>query len=168
MEFPGTSTFDWTGFDNRYRGWGRDGSAFPNTDNQFRWTSGTGRIWDWSLNQSDTVLRNSVTIPINGDETITHTWTADSASNCSSLDDAAVWDGSSCSSTFLRNAMEIEGDGIGNDNSLCESGEDCIVLHNLGSYQGHGALALVSPAFVESTSGGLTGITLYEYTTNGY
>ena len=58
--------------------------------------------------------------------------------------------------------MEIDGTG-GNGDSLCESGETCLYLPNLGSYQGHGALVDVGP-FVDGT---ITGVKLKRYVNNG-
>jgi hypothetical protein len=140
------AAFDWTHFDNSYRAWGIDGSAFPNADHQGRWSSAptTGRIWDWSLSAGDTVLRNVLALPT-GNDSLTHTWS-----------DAST-------TTFLRHAMEISGDRIGNDNALCESGETCLYTPNIGSYQGHGNL-VDAGTFVDGT---LTGITLIKYETNG-
>jgi hypothetical protein len=66
-------------------------------------------------------------------------------------------------STFLRHAIEIAGDGIGNDNLRCESNETCLYTPNIGSYQGHGTL-ISAGTF---TNGALTGITLMRYATNG-
>ena len=50
-------------------------------------------------------------------------------------------------------------DRIGDDDGLCESGEDCVYTPNIGSYQGHDGL-----------SGSYTtvgDIRLFEYSTNG-
>jgi len=56
-------------------------------------------------------------------------------------------------------------DGIGNDNTLCESGETCLYMPNIGCYQGRGNLVSAG-VFIDSTIGGLTGITLMRYATN--
>ncbi len=40
------------------------------------------------------------------------------------------------SSTFLRNAVEITGNG----NGLCESNETCLYTPNMGAYQGFGKI----------------------------
>jgi len=139
------ASFDWMHFDNAYRVWGIDGSTFPSTDQRGQWTYiNTGRIWDWSISASDAVLRNVLAVP-NGSDTLTHTWS-----------DAS-------STTFLRRAVEISGDGIGNDNGLCESGETCVYTPNIGSYQGHGNLVSAG-TFIDGT---LTGITLMKQATNG-
>ncbi len=164
------NSLDWLFFDDPYRGWGMDRGAFPDVTNYDRCssitpgTTDTCRIWDWSLLSSDTVLRGVLSTPT-GSDTLTHVWSAATQSECSAIAGAA-WIGASstCSSTFLRNAVEIIGDGIGNENGLCESGETCLVTPNIGSYQGHGALVSAGPF----TDGTLTGITLLKYSTNGY
>ena len=140
------SITDWTGFENKYRGWGNDGSAFPNSDNRGWCTTGTCRIWDWSLLQADSALRGVLVSLPTGSDTFTHTWHNGSTT------------------TFLRHALEILGDGIGNDDGLCESGETCVYLPNIGAYQGHGNL-IDAGAF---TDGAVTGVTLKRYGTNGY
>jgi hypothetical protein len=111
------ATFDWYGFGNEMRGWGRDGEAFASSGNQGRWTSAGGRVWDWSAAAADTVIRGALAYP-DGDSIVTHGWSDDSEA------------------VFLRNALEVDGDRDG----LCESGETCLYTHNLGAYQGHGAL----------------------------
>jgi len=142
------TSFDWTHFDNSYRDWGIDGSAFPYADQRGRWTistpGGAGRIWDWSVTANDTILRGVLTLPT-GSDTLTHTWLNASAT------------------TFLRHAVEISGDGIGNDNGLCESGETCLYTPNIGSYQGSGGLVSAGTF----TDGSLTGIMLMKFATNG-
>jgi len=136
--------FDWGNFDNSFRGWA---SALAPLFR--RWIDGTGQIRDWSISAGDTALLGVVDLPTNGDDdTLTHTWT-----------DATT-------TTFLRATREIQDDGIGNNNLLCESKETCLYMPNIGSYQGHGNLVSAG-AFTDSTIGGLTGITLMKYESNG-
>ncbi len=194
----GTATYsaalDWSNFENPYRAWGLDDiNDFPHANHQGRWTVGTGRIWDWSMQSSDTVLVNSVSYPDKGGiaNTITHQWTAADATACGLIDGAtwgAVcdlpgyndqtsceaattptgfgdWITSKCYSVLLRGAVEIHDDAIGNDNTLCESDETCLWTRNMGSYQGHGAL-ISAGSFTDGAV--LTGITLKKYETNGY
>ncbi len=59
---------------------------------------------------------------------------------------------------------EQVGDGIGNDDLLCESNETCIYTPNIGSYQGHGALV---EAAVIGTGGTVGNVTLLQYESNG-
>jgi hypothetical protein len=134
------AAFDWSSFANAFRSWGRDGGTFPAVDQRGRWTSGNGRIWDWSLAGTDAFLRDAL-VPPGGDDALVHTW------------------GGGSSDTFLRHAREIGGDGDG----LCESGETCLYLPNIGAYQGHGAL-VDAGAFVD---GVVTGVTLLRYESNG-
>ena len=141
-----SSITDWTGFENAFRGWGNDGSAYPNADNRGECATGTCRIWDWSLLSTASVLRGVLTPLPTGDDTFTHT----------------LYSGAT--TTFLRHAVEIEGDGIGNDNTLCESNETCLYTPNIGAYQGHGNL-VDAGAFID---GAVTGVTLKRYETNGY
>jgi hypothetical protein len=101
----GTATYstslNFLDFDNIFRSWGKDGSAFPNSDNRARCTTGTCRIWDWSLSSADTMLRNRSGngSTINGDDNL---------------------DGD-CDSGELCDVQEASGNG----NGTCEAGEVC-------------------------------------------
>ncbi len=171
--FPVNPTsFDWSQFDNYYRSWGTDGSVFPNADQQGKWSTGSGRIWDWSVSTGDTgnggspVLLGVKALPT-GNDTLTHIWSGTPISNdnfgCGHMVTGSVWNGSACETTFLRNAVEISTDDIGNDNTLCETGETCLYTPNIGSYQGHGNL-ITAGTFTDGTQ---TGITLMKYDSNG-
>lgn len=144
-----TAVFDWSNFVNIYRSWGKDGSAFPNADNRMDWTTGTGRIWDWTLNSADTVIMNYYNNLPTGDDTVSHSWFGTG------------------SVRYLKHAVEILGDKIGNDNGLCESDESCLYTPNIGGYQGHGNLISAGTFEDGVTADGLTGITLMKYETNG-
>lgn len=155
---------DWIGFQNVERTWGvNTAAAFPDV-NGGNWgvcpTGGNCRIYDWSLSSSDTDYLNRLPVPT-GNDYLVHTFLAADAATCAQI--PATWTGSVCQSTFLANAVEVMGDGIGNDNLLCESGETCIYMPNIGGYQGHGPL-ISAGAF---TDGVVTGVTLLKYTTNG-
>ena len=65
-----------------------------------------------------------------------------------------------CSVYFMRRAMELQGDGIGNDNALCESGEDCLRLRHIGGYQGTGNLVQVQTIGAGAT---IENVNLFEY-----
>jgi hypothetical protein len=65
--------------------------------------------------------------------------------------------------TFLPNAVEIVGDGLGNDNGLCESGEACIYTPNIGFYQGTGNYSTNSCIF---SNGTVSNVIMYGYPTN--
>ncbi|MCK5616862.1 right-handed parallel beta-helix repeat-containing protein [Candidatus Pacearchaeota archaeon] len=143
------SITDWTSFDSFYRGWGVDGAAWPDPSQRDRCTSGNCRIWDWRLAIGDTGDGGSpVFLGVNpvptGNDVITHAW----------LDGTTT--------TFLSNAVEIEGDGFGDDDILCEANEACLYTPNIGAYQGHGNLVWTS-----FTPGTITGVVLYRYESNG-
>jgi len=141
---PYASLTDWVRFATPWRAWGVDNSSFP-PGAAGPCSAGTCRIFDYGLVVSDTSLRAAAALPT-GNDTLTHTW-----SNASTT-------------TFLRRALEVSGDGVGNDNLLCESGETCVYMPNLASYQGHGSL-ISAGAFADGT---ITGVTLQMYETNGY
>lgn len=167
--FPADPTaFDWASFDNRFRGWGLDGSDFPDADHRARWTAGDGRIWDLSVAAGDAVLLGRLAVPT-GDDTLTSRWdgtpATDDDAGCDALIPGSSFNAtdSVCQTVYLRDAVELAGDDAGNDNNLCESGETCLYMPNIGSYQGHGALVSAG-AF---TGGAITGVTLLRFETNG-
>lgn len=165
-----SSGLNWADFENLYRAAGVDGSTFVNQDNKGRLgdcqdpsysneascvTNGSvwltdGRIWDWRLALGDSGDNNGATnldvlsLP-DGSDTISHTWSANTTV------------------TFLRNATEIIGDGLGNENALCESGETCLYTPNIGAYQGDGEV-VDTGLFLE---GAVTGVTLIQFQGNG-
>jgi len=103
-------------------------------------------INDWALLETDTQIRNVLILPT-GNNTLSHTWS------------------DTTETIFLRNAVEIQDDDIGNDDALCESGEDCFFTPNIGRYQGHADLI---DAGTIGTGTTLENINLREYETNGY
>jgi len=167
-----SAVFDWSSFENTYRSWGVDGDAFPDVGatNRGQWTTGTGRIWDWSMLIADTVIQAVLTKYLSGDaaNSIEHAWigTAADQAACTALvpgsEFIAVDD---CRTTFLRNAVEISDTG-GNDNGLCETDETCLYTPNIGSYQGHGTL--ISAGTFTAGDSTITGVTLMEHSINGY
>lgn len=90
------------------------------------------------------------------------------------------WTSAKCASTFIPNATEFIGDGVGNENGLCESNEVCLFTPNIGVYQGEETNPTVNcPAgttyrwwgktycketFIDGT---VTGVTLLRFDTNG-
>ena len=165
----------WLGFDNAYRGWGLQGTAaYPDISNQgFCGTGLNCQIWDWSLALGDTgdngaAVAHSVNALPTGDEFDIYPYRSiNDEAICLALD--ATWDTqySSCKTNMLHDAVEMPSDGIGNDNGLCESNETCLYTPNIGAYQGHGAL-ISAGTFIDSTTGGITGVTLLKHTNNGY
>ncbi len=148
------SSFDYVGAANRYRGWiGAAGGGFglrncPGGAPQcFADVGSTMQLFDWSLRGTDTVARGRVgpallitgTCPGVLAETYTHV----------------------SGDTYLRAAIEMIDDEIGDDDGLCETGELCLYAANLGAYQGHGNARERQCAFANGT-------VLYGYGTNGY
>ena len=159
------STVDWSHFENRWRMIGLDGGLFPQSNQQGRCTDGmTCRIWDWSIQASDAVVRNATSIP-DGNASAVHYWVAANATECDQHN--GVWDQPTpgdCTSEFLLNAYERFDDNIGNENGLCESNESCVYLPNHGAYQGSGGF-VSGPAFVDGAS--IVGVMLYSRASNG-
>jgi hypothetical protein len=58
--------------------------------------------------------------------------------------------------------VEIQGDALGNENTLCETDETCLFTPNIGAHQGSGNLVSAG-TFSDGT---LTGITLLKYENN--
>ncbi|MDX1958619.1 MAG: hypothetical protein SFU98_08610 [Leptospiraceae bacterium] len=152
----GTPSTDPYNFENIYRGWGADGGNYPVAGNRGACLTGC-RIWDWSLKATDSQARSVNDCP-NGALADTHTFSTGNV-------------------TFLRNAMEILYDGVGNDNGICESNEDCIWTPNIGSYQGHGDLIKGTEASTTpndkscadiGAGGTIQNVKIYKYKTNGY
>lgn len=177
----GTIT-DWLNFENQFRGWGKQG-VFPTSAVTGRCSSGTCQIWDWSLKSTDTVARNVNACP-NGTIVDTHQWSDTTAPNqayCDANYKGSKLNGSTCITTFLRNAVEIFGDGVGNENGICESNEQCLYTPNIGAYQGHSSdstntvklipasqTSATTTTCADVTTGTVSNVKLWKYDTNGY
>ena len=139
-----------TEFENEYRAWGNQTAATVETgggtcNNVDDGSNNNGcKLFDWTLNAADnTIARNQLTAVNTNEEHILYDGTPDGESI-----------------SFLSNAIEIMGDDIGNDNSLCETDEACILTPNIGSYQGHG-----DKTQLDDTNG--FNAVLYQYDDNG-
>jgi hypothetical protein len=172
---------DWFNFSNFFRNFGVNGTF--NAAIRGNCTTNC-RIWDWSLKSTDTVARNVNACP---DKNIvdTHQWSDTSAPNqayCDANYKGSKLNGSTCVTTFLRNAVEILGDGVGNENGICESSEECLYTPNIGAYQGHSSDSTNSSKLIPAsqastttttcpdvtTGGTITNVKLWKYDTNGY
>jgi hypothetical protein len=176
---PVPNVFD---FQNQFRSWGIATGTFPNPTHAGL-CNATCSIWDWSLKSSDNVVRNVNACP-SGTIVDTHTWSGSAANQtyCDNNYLGSKLSGSTCVTTFLRNAVEIFADGVGNDNGICESNEDCMYTPNIGAYQGHSndatSLFKLIPASQSSsttnvcqdigTGGTIQNVKLYKFETNGY
>jgi len=105
----GTAAFDdyaidWLHFENPYRGWGRDGSAFPDQTNTGPVMPVSGfdacRIWDWSVQAADTQLKECCPFPTGNDARGAHLV----GRNLSRLRryQGAVWNSTTCTTTFSK------------------------------------------------------------------
>ncbi|MFK8139189.1 MAG: fibronectin type III domain-containing protein [Bdellovibrionales bacterium] len=156
-----STTMDVFNFDNWFRTIGVDGSAFPNADHVGNCSTTGCRIWDWRLKASDTSFLNKSG---NG-FTSNSSFVAGSACPSEVGGNVTITDDHSTPMTFLKHAVEIMRDGLGNDNGFCESNEACIYTPNIGVYQGSGDyLANGTCTF---TDGAVTGVDMYAYPING-
>ncbi|HMW07215.1 MAG TPA: hypothetical protein PK079_15290 [Leptospiraceae bacterium] len=166
-----SASLDWLNFSNFFRAAMMPAASFPLASAQGNCSSGSCSVWDFSLKSTDTTLRNAnITGGGSGcpaaNTMFAHIWSASSQAACNSVIGAS-FNGSTCSSTILRNAVELLNDGVGNDNGLCEANEDCLLTPNQGAYQGHGNL--VSASTVSGCADpSSVGIKLYQYESNGF
>lgn len=151
---------NWMKFDNDFRNWGKYyGGSFPSASNLGAIYSGTVNIWDWRVrSQGNGGMFHNVSA--SGNTTNSNLTLSGTCSG--PVDGNLFYNLSSPSRTILKNAIEIF-DGIGNDDSLCESGEECIYTPNIGAYQGEGTL---SSAYC-TTSGTVSGARIFAYPTTG-
>ena len=157
--FPGSpNTFDWFNFEQDYRGWGLDGSAFPNVDHRGRWIAGTGTIWDLRLRSDNTTVRNR-----SGNGTSNNNPFVAGSTCPAELHGNQVINSAS-GRTYLRLARELMFDNVGDDDGLCESNEACLYTPNIGAYQGEGDHTQYTCNFQDGT---VSGVTVYAHPQNG-
>jgi hypothetical protein len=161
---PYASVTNWIDFDSPFRAWGPQGGAFPSSTNLGPCLAGDEcEIWDWRLaNSGQNPVLNTSGNPaiLNSNEPFT------GASNCPAAVDGSYTVTDQQGHTFLANAIEVVGDGLGNENGLCESGETCIYAPNFGSYQGQGDFTGETPCIFHDGSA-VKGVTMYAFPTNG-
>ena len=136
-----------------FRTWGKDsGGRGPCLSSE------TCQINDFSLQNSDTVLRN-----VNGNGSEQNEVATDGGS-CPTIATGDLNQITSNESiTYLLNAVEDSSAPTSNENGLCESGESCIYSPNFGAYQGEGAT--LSCNF--SSSNGLENVKIKTFSING-
>ena len=146
------TTKDWLSFENSFRTYGKTGLSFPNIDNQSRCaTPETCQIWDYRLNETDTVAfnfhgqasqNNICPNSVNGDVTLT--------------------DLNTFPNTFLEHAIEIMNDTLGDNDGLCESNEACVYSPHVGAFQGLELKNNKQCLFQNGiTSDAVTGVTMF-------
>lgn len=117
---PFANIMDWTSFDNRFRGWGRDVASVPPYIG--RCAMGSCRIFDFGLRAEDTVLRRENDFV--------------AGATCPSKVQGGMAISELSGSAFLIYADEILNDNRGDDDGLCESNEACSYAPHAGPYQG--------------------------------
>lgn len=151
-----SSVTNWTKFDRASRFWVDSSKGSCESGD-------TCYIYDHAIASTDTVILNKSGNLSSANDTFSATATDNCPSQVSGSD--TITDQRTSAQTFLRNAIEITGDVIGDDDGLCESSEACIYTPNLGAYQGHGDFTTRTCTFQDGT---VTGVTMYAYPQNGY
>lgn len=148
----------WLNFAFDFRIWGRDGSTFPDYTNQGQCDgSFTCRIWDFRV-KTGTALEN---------RSFSYSTANSTISFSSGLCGGSLTGNDSFtlgSKTFLKHAIEIDDDDIGNDNGLCESNENCVYAPNVGAYQGEDGLS-ATYCTTASTGVNVTNAKIFKYIT---
>lgn len=129
------SISDWLSFDNLFRTWGQEGSAFPHASSQGACTSGNCHIWDWSL---DSAASNPILNKVGDGSTIVN-FVENTGCPSAADGDESMTDIQTTPNKFLVNASEFLADGIGDDDGLCESSESCYYNSSFGAHQGNPA-----------------------------
>lgn len=128
------SITDWLSFEHPLRHWGADG-AFPGQESTSVCTAAC-RIWDWRIGAGASAIR------VRDASGAADTTAVYPATPCppSVSGDVAVTDARG--DTFLVYALEVPGDGLGDDDGLCESNERCARSEYFGADQGDIGVAL--------------------------
>lgn len=151
-------------FEHPLRAWGRSSTNWR--DSAARGACATGgtmcAVYDWRLKSTDTVFRNTSLDGLNQNDPFI------SGSACPAAVDGNLTltdSNANGANTYLRNAVEIMNDKIGDDDGLCESSEACIYSPNFGVYQGHGDYKANGTCTFQN--GTVSGVTMYTYPSNG-
>jgi hypothetical protein len=168
---------DWNLFDSPYRLWGRDAGSLLDVAARGRCVAGeTCRIWDFGLAVSDTLLSgmtgagDATNDPFVGGAPCPAAVHGDVVASNARADQVEIYgdgigdDNHYCGSgeacrqvAYLVNALELVGDLVGNDDGLCESGEACSYIANFGADPGY-ADTQTTCVF---TDGVVTDVTMY-------
>lgn len=128
IDLPGA----WSSFENFMRAWGHD-NPYTVIAPQGRCGEGSSseycQLNDWNLSDSETELKFGTTKVSEGVSCPTEF-------NGSSGDASRIFtDAMTSANTFFVEAEEISGDGVGDDDTLCESNERCVQIFNFGADQ---------------------------------
>ncbi|HMZ61942.1 MAG TPA: hypothetical protein PL048_24435, partial [Leptospiraceae bacterium] len=161
-------------FDTFYRNWGKfnagNFASAPANGHRGNCLAGNCTLYSFDMFSSETVFRGINACPESLPQpSLEHKWESAGAANDS--DCKLKFPGSyfvaagDCRSLALRNAVELIGDSVGNENGICEKYENCIYSPNLGAYQGHGSIV---PAASCTSNISSAGINMYQFQINGY
>jgi parallel beta-helix repeat protein len=123
---------DWASFEHPLRAWGEDGGAFPDAAQLGPCVSDC-RIWDARV-VADATRARPIAVRDDTGAQVLDGVVAGAACPRSVHGDHALTDARG--DTFLVHALEHFGDGIGDDDGLCESSETCIASRYYGADQG--------------------------------
>jgi len=126
------------------------------------------QIVDLRLAAGDATLLGAHGAPT-GDDVVTHAFGECTLPGAPSPDECASllteqWQTLPIGETFLRDAVEVLGDDIGDDDLLCESDETCVFAPNIGGYQGEGELVTLTTI---GAGGAVENVTLLTRSVNG-
>lgn len=158
-----TNFLGWFQFESRMRGLGTSNSTstIASVNRGFA-TAPPYRIWDFRA--AHNVLSNIYNTSHDGvSRTTSPSFDSLSQCNAGSVALSPLDMVNAGGKTFLRNAIEIDGDGIGNDNSLCEANEDCVYAPNIGADQGEGRFSSGFCIVDDGVGAGLDGIRVFYY-----
>ncbi len=135
-------SLDWLSFDNPFRAYTLH-ATWPTAGHRGRITPGTECcIFDWRLSDSGD-LTSIAADPQSLSLVSRRAGSGASSGDCADHFPGTTYDGSGqCLEAYLPSAVELFGDGVGNDDVLCNVGDRCVISQNLGAYQGQGALVL--------------------------
>jgi hypothetical protein len=149
-----TAISHWLQFDNWFRSWGR---AALISEDASREACGVGAcsIWDFSANTGGPLYNNSY------DGTFSNQAPNTDSAACVGNNVTVAATLTTGGYTYFKNAMEIDGDSIGNDNGVCEPSlsESCIWAPNIGAHQG-------DPTTLSTGYCTVSGAKIYQYLTN--
>lgn len=164
FSFPAVGSrkaIEWFSFESFFKAFGIEDASFPSTNSRNRFGSGTGRIYDYRpISAAAAVLNHShsLTTPNSQIQANQDCPQELAAENIIQLN----------SKKYLKNAIEIPGLSIGNNNGLCEDNEICLYTPNYGAYQGEGDYWNNECYFTNSNQvNSVKNVKIYFYPTNG-